>query len=344
MAQSVVSHPRLVPASTTELGIAVYLSDAAPLADGPEIALAHQVFGYVKSLDANSVSINFPFYEVGQTPTNGQMTASAVQSGSGTPSVQLLASFVRVAQQDGLTVQLRPLLSEEGDSISQAFGWRGAIAPANVNAWFQSYWTWLRPYLVMARTTGVGSFSIGAELSSLLPYATNWIQLIHRAQSVYGPNVIYSNAHAALLTVPSTRLGFDAYFSVTPPTGTTVNQSNAISIFTNGIQNGFVTDRFPATFRTTRIEEVGIAAVRGAWQFPNVSLYPAGTPIVRWVQADWYTATCNVAKSLHMHGLYFWGVGFNYFSPSYNADVGANSFRFQGTISETAIKSCFDSF
>jgi hypothetical protein len=147
--------------SAPEMGVSVVFSDVAPLPDNQELAQAQRVFKYISGLGANAVSLNIPFYMSSQS-------ASTVSSGIGTPSAPVLRAIIEVARQDGLSVQLRPLLSELGDDTVTTGEWRGSIVPADPAEWFASYWTWLEPYVLVAKQTGVSSFSIGAELNTMV--------------------------------------------------------------------------------------------------------------------------------------------------------------------------------
>jgi hypothetical protein len=333
-----------------ELGIVVDFSDTAPLSDSKEVAQAQRVFSYVASLGANAVSLNFPFYMSSQT-------ASTVASGIGTPSPDVLAAIVEVARQDGLTVQLRPDLSELGDDTPKTGNWRGTIAPANPSEWFISYGNWLKPYAIVAKQTGVTSFSIGVELSSLVTatptkhigahnYLTYWVPLTQNLQTILGDRLLYSAAHLNFQSVPGVQFGFDAYNPVTlakdvaKPTSKTL-KATVVSDFVPSISKGFQAAGFASTLNSTRLEEVGIAAVDGAWTQPNNFNYPPNTAVARWVQADYDTAMCNVFESDHMAGIYFYDLDFNTFSPSFNADTAHSLYNWEGTATASSISSCF---
>ena len=328
-----------------DLGIDVNFGGQAILPTPVELSLGRQVFTYVTSLGANAVSISFPYYEVGQTPSNGAQNSNAVQSGVGTPSVQLLASVVRLAESYGLRVQLRPTLSQEGDTPLQ---WHGSIAPTNPGAWINSYLSWLTPYLVMARENGVSTFGIATELNSMLPYTQYWNYFVHRARSLFGNDLLYSQSRYVstsamhYATIAGVNVGYDAYNPVKPSSSTTITSSNAVSIFTAGIESNLRPAGFAAPLRQTRIEELGISAVIGAWNNPPSVFWPGAT-YARWVQSSWFTANCNAFQALHMPGIYFWQVDYGAFNPSYNGNATNDINAWQGTQAETAIKSCFAS-
>ncbi|MGD1054037.1 MAG: hypothetical protein ABR950_09450, partial [Candidatus Dormibacteria bacterium] len=73
----------------------------------------------------NSVSVTFPFYQA-------SLTSDQVASGSGTPPDSQLEGLLETLEGDGFSVMLRPLM----DETDLAPGWRGAIEPRSVSAWF----------------------------------------------------------------------------------------------------------------------------------------------------------------------------------------------------------------
>lgn len=345
-----------------EAGVSVYFNSESRLSPATAITQSKLVFEYLVSLGANAVSLDIPFYEAGATKSNGRQTASAVTSGIGTPSPSLLASIVRMAEGDGLRVQLRPLLSEVGDD--QAAGvFRGTIAPANPSAWLTSYESWLRPYLYVAQATGVNSFSIGAELTTLVtgtPQSLNahgahalgahndlpyWVPLVQTASEIYHGAIIYSGSHATPDSVPGTGFGFDAYGAISvagkAPAARTTSSAVVAAFLPKIIDNYKIFETAPTS--QERIEEIGIPAVAGAWHDPWFYEYPKKTPLARWVQADWITASCDAFNDLHMQGFYLWAIDLNSFVPLYNADASHDFNSWQGTAAVPAIKACFDS-
>lgn len=345
-----------------EAGFSVVFDDTQQLVPSEAIAKAGLVFEYSKSLGANSVSLDFPFYEVGQTSSDPAQQASAVTSGPGTPSPQLLSIIIRMAESDGLSVQLRPLLSEEGDL--SAYGvFRGTIAPSDPAAWLTSYANWLRPYLNVAQETGVASFSIGSELSSMVTawpqtgnaygevslgihnYLPYWYSLMQMAKSIYEGDIIYSGSHLVPATVPGAGMGFDAYAGITisgtqptssTPTATVVSEFEPLILANYKLQ---VTDPYP----TERVEELGIAAEDGEWSSPSNYNFPNGSPVARWVQADWITASCDAFNALGMKGLYLWSLDLTTFDPTFNADTAQDPDSLQAPATESAIEACFAS-
>jgi hypothetical protein len=316
--------------AAAELGIAVNMSDTVSYNPATAVGDAERVFAYAKSLNANSVSIVYPFYVTSQTSNDPH-------SGLGTPSVSSLGAVVAQARRDGLRVQLRPLLSDAQFNTNVTQKWRGSLTPTNPAAWFNTYWNWLHPYVVMAKLEGVTSFSMGAEFDSLMEtYPGLWEVLLHKTQSIFGRDVVYSLGHLTYNTVPGAAVGWDAYNRV--PLAT-LSQSTAVSVLTPIIEGFYVHNGFPAPPNKVRLEEVGIPALVGAWQAPSIYTNPKNLPVSRWVQEVWFTANCNAFWKYHMQGIYFWALGFNGFNPT--ADNSNDPFDWQNTTAATAIKQCF---
>ena len=304
------------------------------------LATANQIFPYAHSLGANSVALNFPFYLAGQSATNPASHANSVVAGPGTPSPTLLGQIVAIANANHLAVQLRPLLSEEGDKPPL---WRGSVSPASKTAWFNSYVAFLKPYFAMAKTTYVASFAVGSELSSLVKFTTGWKTVMTLATKTFGGQLYYVGINGSLSNVTGAKFGYDNYFSISPPLYTTVTATNATGIFASGMTANLKAQHFPAATSVIPLEEIWISAAANKWLTPW-SPSPWGTPVERWVQTSYFTAACQVAKARGFAGIYYFGLNFNDFTPTYNADSSKNSNTWQGTASATAISNCFKTF
>jgi hypothetical protein len=139
-----------------EKGVNVYWYDDGAEDDVVRL-LADRQFGYLKSLRANAVAINFPLF-------TGGRTSSKIGPGPRTPTADRLAILLEEAARFRLRVTLRPLLDE---AVFKKKGWRGSIQPASRAAWFAGYEKALRPYLDVAWEHDVADFAIGVELTSL---------------------------------------------------------------------------------------------------------------------------------------------------------------------------------
>ena len=88
------------------------------------------------------------------------------------------------------------------------------------------------------------------------------------------------------------------------------------------------------------LSDVGLAAVRGAWNQPYNTFADLPVTIARKVQARWFTAACQTAKAEHLRGIYFWAV---FLAPgkSPTEDDSASPYEWVGTASAEAIRACF---
>ncbi len=334
--------PSNAPASaatvpTPERGIAIQLADDAPLANLTAAQLAAQsrgTFNYVaKSLHANAVSINFPFY---MDAPNSQF----LRAGIGTPTPSQLASITRVAQRFGLRVQFRPFLSEANfGTPGFETAWRGVISPPDPNAWIAEYGAFLRPYLIQAKKSGVTSFNIAVELNSLVNQLGAWKAVVQEGRTLYGGPLIYSGT-SIYQSIPQTQFGWDDYTPVTsiPYLGIPIpiDYTATVGQVTTGFENNLKNELFPAALSSTRLEEIGISAIDGAYQAPWAYYLTGNTD--RNIQVNWFTAACNAFFDFHMRGIYFWGLELEFYQPGSTA---GDKFQWYGTAGADAIANCF---
>jgi len=241
---------------------------------------AAAVVAYARSLHANSLSISFPFFMSGRY-------SSHVFASSRTPTPTELALLVIDAEQAGLFVSLRPLLSETNIGHSRVI-WK----PAHPAAWFANYQRFLTPYARMAQANKVGEFFVGAELARFGD-SRRWDGLDRALARIFHGELAYSNNDTRGLSRSSGgRLALktvDAYHPIHPP-------------FLRGWKS--FDRQLPAD---TVLSEVSIAAIDGAWRQPWVhrSLDARINPLV---QARWFTAACRAAIATGLDGIYFWAV------------------------------------
>lgn len=99
-----------------------------------------------------------------------------------------VARAIRRARANGLSVLLKPHV----DLLDH--GWRGALAPADVGAWFAGYKAVLLNYARLAEAEGADMLSVGVELRSLSgpEYRSYWTDIIDAVRSVYRGQVTYA--------------------------------------------------------------------------------------------------------------------------------------------------------
>jgi hypothetical protein len=318
--------PKIASTAPPIKGIAVLLDGANLITDAQSIATANSLFSTVVTrFHANAVSLNFPYLQASST-SNDPMRSVI------TPSPQRLAEITAVAQRYHLSVQYRPYLYE-GDLAQHS---RTTIKPTNPALWIQNYWAFLQPYLISANEAGVQSFSVAQELTTLLPQLSSWELLVQRAKTLYSGQLIYSQQHAPMVSLPLTSRGFDAY----TPIPLSSPKKVSVGAFTSGFERNLQASGMQSTPSDLTIEELGIAAVAGAYDKPFYEHYPVKTKVDRVVQEDWFQGACNAFWALHLQGIYFWAIGFNNFTPTENNNK-SGLYTWFGTPTANVVASCF---
>jgi hypothetical protein len=273
-------------------------------------AAAAAVVAYARSLHANSLSISFPFFMSGRN-------SSRVFASSRTPTPSELALLVSDAEQAGLFVSLRPLLSETNIGHSRVI-WK----PAHPAAWFANYQRFLLPYARMAQAKKVGEFIVGAEFS-MFGDSPRWNGLDRAVAKVFHGELGYSNNDTRGLSRSSggryAVKTVDAYHPIHPP-------------FLRGWKS--FDRRLPTGAVLT---EVSIAAIDGAWRRPWVHV-SKGARINPLVQARWFTAACRAAMATGLDGIYFWALPL---STRFNSPTLATPGAWAHSAGSAAIARCF---
>ena len=310
------------------LGIQVYWNSTGSRANME--ADANRIFNYVVRLGANSIAINFFFFTDGEYPTHVYGVRGT------TPSPAIMAMVVRNAREHGLRVLLRPLLNEKNIQIISG-DWRGSIEPQSVSSWFHSYYRFLEPYFIAAQVSGANAFNIGAELDSLAPDEPDWTALkaaaakLFKGQLVYAVNYGRWQENPPYEPVPDAAV--DAYPLLGLPDGATVAELTAAWV-------SWLHNEPEPVLRRTVLQEVGIAAVSGAYAKPALA-FPSGTPLDVAIQRKWFASACAAAKETHMAGIYFYAVN----STDHSSDRAAARYAPGSFIdrSDGIIKACFAS-
>lgn len=327
-------------APSTQYGINVYVTENCAPSSVWQSEATNEMQG-IKSLGANSVGIAFPFYTAGVT-ANSEFAANRCP-GSADPDPALdpqsptparLAVLVQAAATAGLQVLLRPELNE----VDLRPKWRGVIAPTEMSAWFTSYQSMLDPYLQMAQADKVTRFDISVELSSLAT-AAQWTATISSAEKLYSGQVVFdgdwvgTSGRTGMVPHPHTAFGVDTYPKLPKATPSysvsqLVTQWNGVLLF----------DGFPLPGPDVTIDEVGIVSEDGAYTNPSTF---SGGPFDQKIQANWFAAACDFAKSHKLAGIYFWGAQFSYNSGKLIAKPDPTQPTEMQPQSQAAIKACF---
>lgn len=307
-------------------GIAVDLSQASKLSDRQAMAIGVQLFSMISlRFHANAVSLNFPFFQSGSN-------ANDPERSSMTPSPERLAALTAIAHRFHLSVQYRPYLYE-GNLKGKS---RPSITPSDPNLWFSNYWLFLEPYLESANEAGASGFSVAVELTSLMGRLPQWTMLVQKAKTVYGGKLYYSEQHDPQASLPLTARGYDAYQPIHLGSPHLVSAAR----FTRGFERNFKLAGMQATPEDLTIEELGIAAVSGAYNEPNFFRYSKTTKVDRAVQTDWFQGACNAFWALHMQGIFFWSIDFNTFTPGENSRLSI--YNWLQTPTASVITRCFE--
>ncbi|HEV2372888.1 MAG TPA: hypothetical protein VGS19_12030, partial [Streptosporangiaceae bacterium] len=299
--------PAMPGAPRVQLGVDV----TAYTYPGEDIArAAHADVAFVRSLHANSVMVSFPFFASGR---------GSVSAGKATPSPNALGTVIRVAEQAGLFVLLRPLLDERGLGRS-----RVSWVPPSLPRWFASYRRFLKPYAEVAQWLHVPEFAVGAELSRF-ETAPGWGRLDTMLRRRYHGRLAFTlNWDAAQQAVhvggPHVLHTVDAY---APQSGN----------FTAGWE------RYDRTLPRGTVEtEIGIAAVRGANRAPSRWHWNVKT-LDQGMQVRWFTAACQAAQATHLGGIYFWSIQLS--TPVATGPVPAHQGAWAAGAGRNAIAQCF---
>jgi hypothetical protein len=284
---------------------------------------------YLVGLHANSVSISFPFY-------TGGISSTTISRGAKTPSWERLARVLQVFRDAGLRTSIRPIMNEE--SLNPPKGWRGSIKPASRGAWFVSYSKFLGPYLRMAQKSKVATLVVGTELSSM-EGDPRWKSLVFKAKKIYSGEIAYDanwdKYVGAHVSMPVDHLGVDAYFPVKVP------DTASVGTLVNG-WNTWLDKKTTGPLPRIVLSEAGIGAMDGAYRAPG-DFYTRRTLNPK-VQANWYTAVCEVVQQRKMSGVYWWSIYFDDNTHTPPDDKTASRLDFAGRPkSEKAIRACFTS-
>ena len=278
---------------------------------GQSVALdAMATSAYLQRLNANSVSITFPFFMHGTRSGSVHATVS-------TPTPAQLATAIGTFKHAGFYVSLRPLLDETSLGRSRD-GW----VPSNQGAWFRAYQRFLKPYAQMAARAGVNEFFLGSELTGFY-LSPRWATLDRAMRTWYHGTLACADnwAHVVKRGCGVASQTIDAYH----PAKTT-NFLAAWKQWDRTLPHGMAET------------EVGIAAAQGAQKKPWVTHWPVHHTDPQ-LQAKWFTAACQAAVATHLGGVYFWAAGL-----SSSQSVGptlALQTTWTGGPGARAIASCF---
>jgi hypothetical protein len=285
--------PARVASARPVLGVNLYALANVPAAEVR--ADGQRTLDYIKKvLKAGAVDIDWNLYVHG-------VTADKVVATSSTLSAANVQILTRLAMQDGLRVQYRPLIFVL--HAHAAPSWEGPIHPADPAKWFSSYYQAQLPYLKVAQRLHVAAFVAATELAGLNS-SPLWAPYFKRVAAVYHGTVTYAAWDKDYFPVsrllPVRALGMDFYEKLP------AMPASASAARVTAAWEKFFSQMPPAVLGRTTIEETGIEARAGAYQDPP----ELGTPgkLDPDVQANWFTAACRTVLRYHLAGVYFWKV------------------------------------
>jgi hypothetical protein len=310
------------------LGVDLYAFNNYPAAQTE--ADGQRTLAYIKNvLKADAVGIVWNFY----APSPYADTVSATDATLSVTNVEILT---RIATQDHLLVEYRPLVMVP----SAPNHWEGLINPYPPTVWFSSYYRAELPYLRMAQQLGVREFVTASELQDMNS-SPLWPSFFARVSQIYhgvisytawdgnyfgaAPGTSLQAATPELLSVKY--LGMDMYWHMNLPAAATTAEVTAAweALFS----------KVPASvLQRTAIDETGIQARAGAYPDPEDLNAPG--PQSEGVQANWFTAACATVSRYHMRGVFFFKVDLTD-NPAYPAKSLST---FEGREGAAAISGC----
>lgn len=235
-----------------------------------------------------------------------------VQPSQSAPTLQSFKEGIQRAHSLGYKVFFVPLMQ-----VRQSGGWSGSItfnnAPEN-QAWFDSYWQAMQPYIKVAASEHVEQMAIGTELQTLQKSAPDryWNQLIQRIQTVFTNKLTYDMNWSSLSATFPTWLSNPAlnYIGVSayvPLVDTPIRvDPNAMSALWETKIKTQLDDLSVQFNKPVLISEIGYRnsadALYQTWEITSKALPDPEE------QAGAYDATLSNAMSdPHIAGTFFWG-------------------------------------
>ena len=228
-----------------------------------------------------------------------------------TPTDETVIQAIRELRAAGVDVMLKPHV----DVLDGT--WRGAIRPADAEAWFASYTAFIVHYARLAQQSGVEMLCIGTELATMTDarHAARWAAVIAAVRAAYGGPLTYAaNAVGAAdeyASVSFWRLldlaGLDAH---TPLTGST---SPTVDDLVRGWSSNRNGENMVAAFRNwgdslgkpVIFTELGYRSADGTNRAPYDA--EAVAPYDPGEQADCYEAAFRVwSRETWMRGILWW--------------------------------------
>lgn len=106
-----------------------------------------------------------------------------------TTPLRTVEETIKQVQAQGMKVFLFPILRVEDKTNG---GWRGTLAPADLDAFFKNYTQYILRYAALAQKLNVPLMSVGSELGSMDIHTNKWRNIIKEVRKVYKGKLTYS--------------------------------------------------------------------------------------------------------------------------------------------------------
>jgi hypothetical protein len=115
--------------------------------------------------------------------------ATELVPGPDTPADSDVRAIAHAARDRGLAVTVFPiiLLDKTGDGE-----WRGTLAPADVDVWWQAYEAFIAHYAQIATDAAAAALVVGSELGSTETWRDRWYHLLSKVERIYDGALWYS--------------------------------------------------------------------------------------------------------------------------------------------------------
>jgi Glycoside Hydrolase Family 113 len=244
--------------------------------------------------------------------SQASLTSTSVSAGPDAPAISSFAYGIRAAHALGFHVFVTPILSTR-----RAPYWSGAINFSTFQqeqAWFESYWQALKPYVRAAAQEGVEQLAVGTEFEWLEQFAPEvlWNRLIAHIRNVFPGTLTYDMNWSAVLTSPSkwlrnpdlNMIGISAYFPLIDISMRV--DSKRLSDLWMATERNALDTLATALDKPILLSEIGYRdsadAVYRTWEGNSAAL---ADPEEQALACD--AAMINVFDDPHIVGTFFWG-------------------------------------
>lgn len=227
---------------------------------------------------------------------------NSVKSGLLTPTDQEISQVAKAARENGLALQLQPVLLDEATN-----SWRGRYKPSDVRAFFSSYTAQVLRYADVAQTNGVSLFYVGSELDAIAGQTTHWRTLIAEVRKRFTGALSYMATGYTPLTVKFWRqldlVSFSPYFSLGTDPAPTYERARAAwtLVHTPYVRKIIKALRMPVVYG-----EAGYHSQQNTFAMPQSGGSVTDLPAPA-AQADAYRALLDVlAQEPGVYGVTWW--------------------------------------